>query len=118
MEVPARNILRARLGGPFVDGMGVGSLHDGFCRDGEQEAWLAELLPEPPKDIALYHRALTHGSTGQADYQRLEFLGDRILGLVIADSRLLILPLASNRFSMKTVAWSLSSTEKSTISKP
>ncbi len=51
----------------------------------EQEAWLAELLPEPPKDIALYHRALTHGSTGQADYQRLEFLGDRILGLVIAD---------------------------------
>ena len=51
----------------------------------EQEAWLAELLPEQPKDIALYHRALTHGSTGQADYQRLEFLGDRILGLVIAD---------------------------------
>ena len=42
-------------------------------------------MPEPPLDLALYHRALTHGSTGQADYQRLEFLGDRILGLVIAD---------------------------------
>lgn len=51
----------------------------------EQDAWLAELLPQQPKDIALYHRALTHGSTGQLDYQRLEFLGDRILGLVIAD---------------------------------
>lgn len=51
----------------------------------EQEAWLAELLPERPSDWALYHRALTHGSTGQPDYQRLEFLGDRILGLVIAD---------------------------------
>lgn len=30
--------------------------------------------------------ALTHGSTGEkADYQRLEFLGDRVLGLTIAD---------------------------------
>ena len=38
-----------------------------------------------PSDWTLYHRALTHGSTGQPDYQRLEFLGDRILGLVIAD---------------------------------
>ena len=38
-----------------------------------------------PSDWTLYHRALTHGSTGHPDYQRLEFLGDRILGLVIAD---------------------------------
>lgn len=31
-------------------------------------------------------RALTHGSTGKADdYQRLEFLGDRVLGLVVAE---------------------------------
>ena len=51
----------------------------------EQEAWLTELLPKQPKDMALYQRALTHGSTGQLDYQRLEFLGDRILGLIIAD---------------------------------
>lgn len=51
----------------------------------EQDAWLAELLPTQPKDINLFRRALTHGSTGQPDYQRLEFLGDRILGLVIAD---------------------------------
>jgi ribonuclease-3 len=53
--------------------------------DETQANWLATLLPVAPKDDALYHRALTHGSTGQADYQRLEFLGDRILGLVIAD---------------------------------
>lgn len=53
--------------------------------DVTQSAWLAELLPAAPKDSAMYHRALTHGSTGQPDYQRLEFLGDRILGLVIAD---------------------------------
>lgn len=51
----------------------------------DQDIWLAELLPETPADRELYHRALTHGSTGQPDYQRLEFLGDRILGLIIAD---------------------------------
>lgn len=48
-------------------------------------AWLRELLPAAPNDMTLYKRALTHGSTGQPDYQRLEFLGDRILGLVISD---------------------------------
>lgn len=33
----------------------------------------------------LWHEALTHGSTGEArDYQRLEFLGDRVLGLTVA----------------------------------
>ena len=51
----------------------------------DQDLWLASLLPETPTDRELYYRALTHGSTGQPDYQRLEFLGDRILGLVIAD---------------------------------
>ncbi len=50
-----------------------------------QEAWLTDLLGNNPRDAKLYTRALTHGSTGQPDYQRLEFLGDRILGLVIAD---------------------------------
>ena len=36
---------------------------------------------------ALLTEALTHGSTQKhkGDYQRLEFLGDRVLGLVIAD---------------------------------
>lgn len=50
-----------------------------------QDEWLTQLLPVRPKNVEIYHRALTHGSTGQPDYQRLEFLGDRILGLIIAD---------------------------------
>ena len=50
-----------------------------------QDAWLAGLIARTPVDASLYARALTHGSTGKPDYQRLEFLGDRILGLVIAD---------------------------------
>lgn len=38
------------------------------------------------QDESLWMQALTHGSTGEKrDYQRLEFLGDRVLGLTIAD---------------------------------
>ncbi|NQZ14624.1 MAG: ribonuclease III [Alphaproteobacteria bacterium] len=39
------------------------------------------------KDRHLLERALTHSSTGdEYNYQRLEFLGDRVVGLVIADA--------------------------------
>ena len=48
------------------------------------ETWLAETLGHRPRDLMLFARALTHPSEGGADYQRLEFLGDRVLGLVIA----------------------------------
>jgi ribonuclease-3 len=54
--------------------------------------WLTELIGAPPQDLELYKRALTHGSTGKPDYQRLEFLGDRILGLIIAESLYLRFP--------------------------
>ncbi|MBW8784236.1 MAG: ribonuclease III [Novosphingobium sp.] len=48
--------------------------------------FLAALTDAEPSDPALWREALTHGSTGDArDYQRLEFLGDRVLGLVIAE---------------------------------
>lgn len=37
-------------------------------------------------DEAIWLEALTHGSTGaERDYQRLEFLGDRVLGLATAE---------------------------------
>ncbi|MGV7120653.1 ribonuclease III [Sphingopyxis sp. 550A] len=47
-------------------------------------ATIAALTGADPRDLTLYHEALTHGSSGAGDYQRLEFLGDRVLGLVIA----------------------------------
>jgi ribonuclease III len=47
--------------------------------------WLGETFAISIADEALFTRALTHGSTGEADYQRLEFLGDRVLGLIVAD---------------------------------
>jgi ribonuclease III len=46
--------------------------------------WLTDALGEVPHDLALYQRALTHGSAAAENYQRLEFLGDRVLGLTTA----------------------------------
>ncbi len=47
--------------------------------------WLAGLLGRAPADPTPFARALTHGSQGTENYERLEFLGDRVLGLVIAE---------------------------------
>lgn len=47
--------------------------------------WLATALGTAPRDTSRYERALTHGSQATANYERLEFLGDRVLGLVIAE---------------------------------
>ncbi|MBA8876592.1 ribonuclease III [Phyllobacterium myrsinacearum] len=50
------------------------------------------------RDIARLERALTHASARQSvgsDYERLEFLGDRVLGLVIAEMLFRVYPTAS-----------------------
>ncbi|HEX7874951.1 MAG TPA: ribonuclease III [Sphingobium sp.] len=47
--------------------------------------WLAELIGRPPRNPASYHQALTHGSAQAHNYERLEFLGDRVLGLIVAE---------------------------------
>jgi len=46
--------------------------------------WLEEKLGHRPADLALFERALTHSSHSSQNYERLEFLGDRVLGLAIA----------------------------------
>ena len=45
---------------------------------------IGDLLGYQAVDHKLFERALTHGSHGGDTYERLEFLGDRVLGLVIA----------------------------------
>jgi ribonuclease-3 len=45
---------------------------------------IADLLDHRPADPKMFERAVTHGSFGGDTYERLEFLGDRVLGLVIA----------------------------------
>ena len=52
--------------------------------EGVSAETLAAITGATPHDLGLYREALTHGSSGAGDYQRLEFLGDRVLGLVIA----------------------------------
>lgn len=47
--------------------------------------WAEAALGHRFKNPELIDRAVTHPSTGAADYQRLEFLGDRVLGLAIAE---------------------------------
>ncbi|HVI99913.1 MAG TPA: ribonuclease III [Sphingomonas sp.] len=47
--------------------------------------WLAAILGRAPDDLARFERALTHGSQDRENYERLEFLGDRVLGLVMAE---------------------------------
>ena len=48
--------------------------------------FLTALFGSAPQREDLWREALTHGSLGETrDYQRLEFLGDRVLGLAIAD---------------------------------
>jgi ribonuclease III len=60
---------------------------------------LAAIIGHQPVNAALFVEALTHGSHGgksnERDYQRLEFLGDRVLGMVIADALFAAFPAES-----------------------
>ena len=48
-------------------------------------AFLSTAMGHQPRNPDLFEQALTHGSHGGDSYERLEFLGDRVLGLVVAD---------------------------------
>lgn len=56
-------------------------------RMGRLTCFARDVLGHEFSDLALFDRALTHGSATRqpgASYQRLEFLGDRVLGCVVA----------------------------------
>src|SRR6266568_2740616 len=46
--------------------------------------FVRDRLGHEPNDICLFELALTHSSVGGDSYERLEFLGDRVLGQVMA----------------------------------
>lgn len=51
----------------------------------ELSDWLGRVFGRSPRDLARFERALTHSSQGAGNYERLEFLGDRVLGLCMAE---------------------------------
>lgn len=53
---------------------------------GEVEAFVRDRLDHEPRDVALFELAFTHSSVARDSYERLEFLGDRVLGMVIANA--------------------------------
>ncbi len=56
-----------------------------------QDAW-QELLGYKPKDLTLYELSLTHKSVRRGGNERLEFLGDAVLSLVIAKQLYVLFP--------------------------
>jgi len=51
---------------------------------GDIAAFVREKLGHEPKHPGLFELAFTHSSVRSESYERLEFLGDRVLGIVIA----------------------------------
>jgi ribonuclease-3 len=51
---------------------------------GEIDTFVRERLGHEAKEARLFELAFTHSSVGKDSYERLEFLGDRVLGMVIA----------------------------------
>ena len=48
--------------------------------------FVRDALGHEPADPKLFERAFTHSSLARDSYERLEFLGDRVLGLIIAEA--------------------------------
>ena len=57
--------------------------------------WLREQLDYDPIDLALFEAALTHRSAGARNNERLEFLGDAVLNLLVAEQLYQRFPMAS-----------------------
>lgn len=74
--------------------MAATEVQDG-ARDEALAAWLGGLLARNPGRLDLYRAALTHRSAHHDNNERLEFLGDAVLGLVVAEELFRRFPAAS-----------------------
>ena len=58
-------------------------------------AWMQDRLGYRPRDLALFRAALTHRSAAGPNNERLEFLGDAVLNLLIASALYAAFPQAA-----------------------
>ena len=65
-------------------GSRLGNGYTGAPNERRCAQFVRKTLGHHATDLAMFERALTHSSIGGDSYERLEFLGDRVLGLVIA----------------------------------
>lgn len=54
--------------------------------------WLTDRFGIEPRDLDLFERALTHRSASPRNYERLEFLGDSVLSLLVAEQLFTLYP--------------------------
>lgn len=72
--------------------------------DNDLKNWIKDLTGHSPKNIALYHQAFSHSSASvkksgtTISNERLEFLGDAILGAIVADYLFSIFPYKDEGF--------------------
>ena len=62
-----------------------GRLLKGDLHKPDTAGWLNALIGRAPHLPERFEQALTHGSAKPVNYERLEFLGDRVLGLLVAE---------------------------------
>jgi ribonuclease-3 len=58
-------------------------------------AWLRDRLGSEPRDPALFAAAFTHRSAGSGHNERLEFLGDAVVNLIVAERLYRLYPRAT-----------------------
>lgn len=51
----------------------------------QADSWLSDILGRSPRRPELFHAALTHRSAADENNERLEFLGDAVLGMIVAE---------------------------------
>ena len=71
--------------------------------------WVRERLGYDVRDVALFSAALTHRSAARAHNERLEFLGDAVLNMSIAEHLYRIHPQADEGDLSRLRAWLVSS---------
>ncbi len=73
-------------------------------KQSESYSYICSLLDTEPKNMGLYEQALTHRSASGKSNERLEYLGDSLLGMVVAEELFRRFPTEGEGFLTKARA--------------